>query len=57
MTHVGEPLGMGGEEEEEGRALQDVEDVAVLPRVEKQVVRRVQVLHRRRQASRVVVCV
>ena len=57
MTHVGEAVGVGGDVEEEGGALEDVEDVAVLARVQQQIVRAVQVLHRRRQATRVVVCV
>ena len=56
MTHVGEPVGVGGEEEEEGGALEDVEDVAVLARVQQHAVRAVQELHRRRHAARVVVC-
>lgn len=55
MTHVGEAVGVGGDVEEEGGALEDVEDVAVLARVQQQIVRAVQVLHRRRQATRVVV--
>ena len=57
MTHVGEAVGVGGDVEEEGGALEDVEDVAVLARVQQQIVRAVQVLHRRRQATRIVVCV
>ena len=45
MTHVGEAVGVGGDVEEEGGALEDVEDVAVLARVQQQIVRAVQVLH------------